>query len=92
MHWGMIHGFWLLPSLFWLVVMALLVWGAIRWFNSRGGHIHSYYPGVPHFDAPPTRLSALEILRQRYARGEIDEVTFNQMRERLQGSDGPKYE
>lgn len=92
MHWGMIHGFWLLPSLFWLVIMALLIWGAIRWFNGRSGHIRAYYSGMPHSDTPPTRLSALEILRQRYARGEIDEITFNQMRERLQGSDGPKYE
>lgn len=91
MHWGIVHGFWLLPSLFWLVVMALLIWGAIRWFN-RSNRLHAYYPGTSHPGTPPTRLSALEILRQRYARGEIDEITFNQMRERLQGSDGPKYE
>ncbi len=72
--------------------MALLIWGAIRWFNGRSGHIRAYYSGMPHSDTPPTRLSALEILHQRYARGEIDEITFNQMRERLQGSDGPRYE
>lgn len=91
MHWGIVHVFWLLP-LFWLIVMALFIGGAARWFSGRGGHLHSYYPGTPHSNTPPTRLSALEILRQRYARGEIDEITFNQMRERLQGSDGPKYE
>jgi hypothetical protein len=31
--------------------------------------------------------SALEILRQRYARGEIDTATFEQMRERLQATE-----
>jgi hypothetical protein len=30
--------------------------------------------------------SAIEILRQRYARGEIDTATFEQMRERLAAS------
>jgi len=37
---------------------------------------------------PPQGLSALEILRQRYARGEIDAVTFEQMRERLENTSG----
>ncbi len=32
------------------------------------------------------RPSALEILKQRYARGEIDTVTFENMRERLESS------
>jgi len=31
----------------------------------------------------------MEILRQRYARGEIDATTFDQMRERLESSGGP---
>ena len=33
---------------------------------------------------PLYQPSALEILQQRYARGEIDDVTFQQMRERLE--------
>ncbi len=33
-----------------------------------------------------TEVSALEILRQRYAAGEIDTLTFEQMRERLMAS------
>jgi putative membrane protein len=63
-------------------------------------HWHSYQwpgynPGVPptppfpNPGMPPTQLSALEILRQRYARGEIDAATFDQMRERLEASGGP---
>ncbi len=33
---------------------------------------------------------ALEILRQRYASGEIDATTFDQMRERLESSGRPR--
>ena len=42
-----------------------------------------YHPGTP-----PTQASAMEILRQRYARGEIDATTYEQMRERLESSNG----
>jgi hypothetical protein len=38
--------------------------------------------GSPPAENPP----ALEILRQRYAAGEIDAVTFEQMRERIEAS------
>ncbi|MBO0777523.1 MAG: SHOCT domain-containing protein [Ktedonobacteraceae bacterium] len=34
----------------------------------------------------PQSISALEILQQRYARGEIDTATFQQMRAQLEGS------
>jgi putative membrane protein len=36
--------------------------------------------------APPSGPSALEILQQRYARGEIDTATYEQMCERLVAS------
>jgi len=38
------------------------------------------------FGRPPAGSPSLEILRQRYAAGEIDYVTFEQMRERLEAS------
>jgi uncharacterized membrane protein len=39
----------------------------------------------------PESPSALEILSQRYARGEIDSETFDQMRERLESVNRPRY-
>jgi putative membrane protein len=86
------YGMWFLLPLFlfsrflWLVVLALLIWGLVRLFSSR--RVSFYHPGagagVP--PVPPVQPSAMEILRQRYARGEIDAATFDQMRERLETS------
>jgi uncharacterized membrane protein len=87
MFWGF-HGLWfLLPLLFlgkffWLVLLGLLIWGVVRRFSAR--RTPFYHRGVP-----PVQPSAMEILCQRYARGEIDAVTFDQMRERLEASSGP---
>jgi hypothetical protein len=42
--------------------------------------------GSQHHPTPPRPIDALEILRQRYAVGEIDDTTFQHMRERLEAS------
>jgi putative membrane protein len=67
----------LLSMLLWVVVFALIVWALIRWLAPSVG-------SAPR--APTSGVSAMDILRERYARGEIDAATFDQMRERLQGS------
>lgn len=69
----------LLSMLLWVLVIGLLVWALARWLLPRSSSVG----GPP---STPMGLSAIEILRQRYARGEIDAATFEQMRERLEGS------
>ena len=76
-------GLWMVVgSLFFLALLGLLIWGLVRWLGSR----------APTPTMPPAEngRSALEILRQRYARGEIDATTFEQMRERLEAQSADK--
>jgi len=94
---GLLLPFLFLGRIFMLVLLGLLIWGLIRWFSTRGRHYHMpprYNPVPPTSTpgTPPSQPSAMEILRQRYARGEIDAATFENMRERLEntGSPGPQ--
>lgn len=86
-------------NLLWLLLIGLLIWSLFRFLAKRPRpwgppygqgfpapqppHMHQH----PGYQPPPP--SAMEILRQRYARGEIDAVTFDQMRERLEASERP---
>jgi putative membrane protein len=68
-------GWWMIiSSLLWLGLVAIAVWAFARWASrpTQSG-------------APPTP-SATEILRQRFARGEIDGDTFEHMRRQLEAS------
>ncbi|HUY78845.1 MAG TPA: SHOCT domain-containing protein [Ktedonobacterales bacterium] len=63
-----------LSMVFWFAVLGLLIWGLVRWMT------RSFAPRGAN---PVQGMSAREILEQRFARGEIDAATFEQMRERL---------
>jgi putative membrane protein len=65
----------------WIPLLIVLVWAAINWLGRR-----TNVPRFPGADLPENPPSALEILRQRYARGEIDTATFEQQREELEAS------
>lgn len=76
--WPMMLGmfFW---GFFWLALVGIATWAFVRWL--AGSAIHPIRGRTS-----PAELSALEILRQRYARGEIDTTTFEQMKNHLEGS------
>jgi hypothetical protein len=87
-----------------LLILGLVIWAIIRaathsgrpWGQSLWGappHTHSAPPVPPYNQStlPGEQPSAMEILRQRYARGEIDGATFDQMRERLEASQTQSY-
>ncbi len=79
MMWGY-YGSWgswlvmIVSMLLWVALLSVIIVLVVRWLgsqsSSRGNPTH---PG-----------SAMEILEQRYARGEIDEATFRRMRDELQ--------
>ena len=85
MMWGNGFGWgWLMMSfgtVLWIALLVVLVWALISWLNRKTTTV------APHnMSVPPGSPSAMEILRQRYARGEIDTATFEHMRERLEDS------
>ena len=57
--------------IFWIVLFVVVVW-----------LVKSVISGQPN---PPRSLSALEILEQRYAKGEIDKEEFEQKKRDLGG-------
>ena len=70
----------MMPGNLFLVVLLLILTGILLCWLLPGILFHEEHPS----DVLPERSSALEILRQRYARGEIDTMTFGEMRERLE--------
>jgi putative membrane protein len=102
-HHGMFLGpLFLFGQFFWFVLLALLIAMLVRLFSRRRAWHYNRppfytpsgrgaaWPGMP--PVPPVQPSAMEILRQRYARGEIDATTFDQMRERLEASGKPEQQ
>ena len=59
----------------WYGLIAVAIWAFVRWLIRAGSA-----------SGPTSGPPALEILRQRYARGEIDAATYDEMRARLEGT------
>ena len=91
MMWGYGFGWgWLLMSfgmVLWIALLVVLTWAIIRWLDRKAG-----VSTPPETDRPESGPSALEILRQRYARGEIDTATFERMRAQLEASGRHDYQ
>jgi putative membrane protein len=80
----MMMGGGLLTGLIVLILLVLVIGGvaaAVVWFARQGSGRQSAGQG----QGSRTGDDALEILRQRYARGEIDREEFERMREEIRG-------
>lgn len=75
--WMMMGGFMML--LFWGGLIVLLIL-AVRAFTSGGSHSSTAAP--PSGQA--TGSTALDVLKERYARGEITKAEYEEMRETIQ--------
>jgi len=60
--------------IFWLVVIGLIVWLVVN----QSGRNRNQNQVNPHIDSP------LDILKKRYAKGEITKEQFDQMKKDLQ--------
>jgi putative membrane protein len=67
--------------LFWVIVLAVFIWAVIR--LSRA--IESRQGTVDGAQRPVHREAPRETLDRRYAAGEIDSVTYSEVRARLEG-------
>lgn len=65
---------------FWVLVIAALVLG-VRWLIRQNNQDRSAGPPA----AKPAAEDPLEVLRHRYARGEIDEEEYERRRKTLSG-------
>jgi putative membrane protein len=75
-NWGAMFFVMLLNGVVWIALIGLFIWAMSRLFGQRS----------PSAGRPAASPSALEILRQRYARGEIDDAAFQRMRHHLEAS------
>lgn len=72
----------IISSVIWLVLVGVAVWALIRFVNGRSQTPSSSTPPMGSAGGP----SAHDILRERYARGEIDAQTFQRMQAELDAS------
>lgn len=73
--WGMMGGVWFFPKIFWILIFAGVVL-IVKWAMERN------QGRTTHSDAP------LDILKKRYARGEIDRDTFERLKKEIEEGSG----
>lgn len=91
MMWGWGYGYpgagmttWMIiSSVFWLALVGIAVWAFVRWVSA---HTQALPPPSRSPTMGSAGPSAHEILRQRFARGEIDAQTFERMQAQLDAS------
>ncbi len=61
--------------IFWLIIIGVVIWGVITVVNNTRNR--------PPRDYYPPREDALDILKKRYAKGEIDKEQYEIMKKEL---------
>ena len=69
---GMGWGFGILMFLFWVLIIGLIIWVVVSLTRRNNGMSHATHSN-----------SALEILKERYARGEINREEFEEKKKAL---------
>jgi putative membrane protein len=76
-----VWGFWGISMLVRLLFFGAIVYLVLRLFRGRGLGAYRGYYGEPHYDQPHySEITAAEILRRRYAAGEISREQYEEMR------------
>ncbi len=75
---GMGPGMWVFMGLFWVALIALIIWLVVKLLPSKAQPAAP--PVLPQVAAPE---SPLEILDRRFARGEVDLETYKAQRAAL---------
>jgi len=75
---GWTAGMGLMMFLFWILIVAGIVF--LVWFFTDLGRRRAQAP-----QAPPGPETALEVLRKRYARGEVSREQYQEMKRDLEG-------
>lgn len=75
-HGSMMASMWFFSILFWVLIIAGVVF-ITRWFLERSQDKKE--------GSGLNKETALDILKKRYARGEIDQETFEQMKKDIEG-------
>jgi len=76
-HASMMGGMWFISMLFWVLIIAGVILIA-KWFFDRDRDNNESGEGYH-------KESALDVLKKRYARGEIDRETFETMKKDITG-------
>lgn len=82
--WGMGYGAWIFMGLFWLALLAVIIWAVMRLLPTRRD-------GENRKDGENWKLDSPEdILDRRFARGEIDAETYQAQRAVLMAARGSR--